>query len=416
MPVYRKIPKLFYPCKDGTYSDHKRQRACTWHDGLKSKEAIKTQQGSGSKQNIIDIPLQGLFLAEQWFQNRANHFSTRTVDNIVTAYKEGNFRWTNFDPITVWQNPQDGKMYVLSGHSRTEAFSRLCSLKAKAQGKTFCSIPAKVVKNISLEEAKNIALESNTLSTPETDLERAAYYRKMRIEENQPITNLKKTGQRLEGRNANHIIALSFLHPSGKTFSALAAMETGHQTSKTNIHNIARWIGNARMSLPLTDQHENEIYIWLVTHKGYGTGKGQISNEREFKSRLGSIVNRRTTFGVLDESLNIQNTLQQSPTERQYNQRIQEASANIRQIEKQIKDKIKELTSRGATETQIQKITAGLEATLRRSRINYQTLIQKKSEVSQHARKEKGLFDGLNGLTSKRSNIYHINNFNLKTL
>ena len=99
----------------------------------------------------------------------------------------------------------------------------------------------------------------------------------------------------MEGANATKIIAFSFLNPNGKTFYALVALDSGDQTSKTNLSSIARWIGNARQNYPLlSNQHENELYEWLVDKKGYGTSKSQISSERDFKMRLASIINKRT--------------------------------------------------------------------------------------------------------------------------
>ena len=149
----------------------------------------------------------------------------------------------------------------------------------------------------------------------------------------------------------------------------------------------------------LTDGHEDELYDWLVTAKGYGTNRGQISSEREFKTRLQSILNKRSTFGVLEERLNIQNNLSRSPIETQYDQQLSEALDQVKGLEKELKEKIRELSARGASESQIQEITKDLEAGLRRARINYQQLLQQKGQIREAVRNELNLFDQLSGIS-----------------
>jgi hypothetical protein len=79
---------------------------------------------------------------------------------------------------------------------------------------------------------------------------------------------------------------------------------------------VSRWIGNARRRFPqLTNFHEDERYNWLITSKGYGNTKAQVNSEKLFLERLASIINKRTTFGILEESLNIQSAIQRIPSE-----------------------------------------------------------------------------------------------------
>ncbi|RME00923.1 MAG: hypothetical protein D6816_13050, partial [Bacteroidetes bacterium] len=203
MPIFHDIPQEFYRCKDGTYSDHARRGACNWHGGLESPEPIERCQTGphGQDTGVFLVPLDDLHTNEEWFQNRAQAFSTRSVENIVNAYLDGKFQWAQFDPITAWHNPADGRLYIISGHSRTEAFRRLCAMGASVDGRSFCEIPTKIVRGISLEEAQRLAMESNTLATPETDIERARYYRRMR-EQGVPESQIKADAKRMEGRNA----------------------------------------------------------------------------------------------------------------------------------------------------------------------------------------------------------------------
>lgn len=359
--------------------------------------AEPVKQSSG----VNMIPIEAINIRRDWFQNRATPYSERSVESIVQAAMSGSFRWSQLDPVTLWVGP-DGKLYMLSGHSRLEAFDRLCRAGAVVDGQTFCNIPAKIEANISLEEAKRIALESNTLSTKETELERAEYYRAMRMQGR----NADNEAKRLEGDNWSTVLALSYLNPSGKTYTTLRALENGDATSKGNIRTIARWIGNARAKYgSLTNFHEDELYTWLVDNTGYGTRTGQISNERDFNNRLASIINRRSTFGQLEDSLNIIANVTLSPVEAQYNQQLAEASEKVKALQKMLDDKIKEYRNRAATENQILELTAPISAQLTRARIEYQALLQKKGDVTQYAKQEVNLFANLSGHRARRKHM-----------
>jgi protein-L-isoaspartate O-methyltransferase len=399
--IVQKIPRTWYRCNDGTFSSHNRKSACNQHCGLATGKPVRLVNADARPRNtaptvpnqasdIVLIPLAEIFTNPEWFQNREKAFSLRSVENIVSAVENGSFTWANFDAITVWLH--QGKYYILSGHSRTEAFTRLCAMRATAQGRDFCRIPAKIVTGISLDEAKRIAMESNTLSTRESDLERAQYYRRQ-LATGTPMQEVKAAAARMEGKESVKVLAFAQLNPNGKTALGLRALENADQTSRNNLANIARWIGNARQTVPvLTDRHENELYDWLVTDKAYGTAKGQISNENEFKARLAAILQKRTAFGVLEDSLNIQGSITKTPTEQTYDGQVVEALQLVTELDKQYKEKIRSLTERGATEAKIQELTAGLQASLTRARVNYQNLLLKRNEVAQASRNDLSLF------------------------
>lgn len=394
--------KVLYPCKDGTMSTHQRRGACNWHGGL--KEAQPKQVGRGrrcSGESDVDfVPLKDIHVAHEWFQNRQAAFSTRSVDNIVTAVQDKAFRWANMDAITLWKNPQDKKLYVLSGHSRFQAFRSLCRAGLKAEGRAFCAIPAKVA-SVDLATAKKMALESNTLATKETPTERAIFYRRQR-QAGMPAAELATLAKRLEGRNANTILAFSYLNENGKTWAAIQALSKGQTDSKVIITSVGRYIGNARKTIAqLTNRHEDELYDWLITQKGYGSGRGQVNSEKKFKERLASIVNKRTTFGVLDDSLNIQSSIHRSPVEQQYNAQLEEAKKAVSDLDKEWKEKIRSLSAQGASDEDIERITAPVVRALRRARITYQGLIAKRADVQAAARNEQTLF-GVNGTRKRR--------------
>jgi hypothetical protein len=391
--ILRKKPKELWRCRDGSLSTHNRRGACVWHGGLRAGKPVKLGKGCGNKVDagVQLIPLGRVHVAHEWFQNRTHAYSERSVDNIVSAAQSGQFKWANLDAVTLWRNPQDDKLYVLSGHSRHEAFRRACAGGMTAEGQGFCEIPAKIV-DVDLATAKKIALESNTLSTKETDLERAVFYRRQRSG-GADAGAMLALAKRLEGRNANTILAFSYLNPAGRTWAALQALENGQADSKNVLKSIGRWIGKARIKYPqLTNSHEDELFTWLLIQKGYGTGRGQVNSETKFSDRLASIINRRTTFGQLEERLNIQENITRSPVEQQYNAQLEAAKQEVADRDKELKEKIRTLASRGATEAEVSRITAPIEVALRRARLQYQNLISKGDQVREAARNEISLF------------------------
>ena len=144
------------------------------------------------------------------------------------------------DATTVWENPQNGKYDVLSGHRSFQAFRSLCAAAKTAEGRGFCAIPAKVTM-ATLAEAKKIALESNTLATKETATERATFYRRQRAA-GMGAKELETLAKRLEGRNANTVLAFSYLNQTGKTWAGVLALSSGQADSKNIITSVGRCI------------------------------------------------------------------------------------------------------------------------------------------------------------------------------
>lgn len=390
--IYPSVPDIF-ECHDGTYSTSSGRRACVRHGGRKSDTPISYGAGGGSTLlPIQDVPLENIHIDRSLFQGREKAYSQRSVDNILADVETGRFVWTNLDPITLWLSP-DGKMFLLSGHSRLRSFELLAKSGAMVDGKKFDRIPAKIIRT-DLPSAQRLALESNTLSTKETDVERAAYYRRLRqdgVEEKRLLEQVKRN----EGRNWVNVYAYTFLSPSGKSWLTLKQFAEQEDTSATLAKSLVKWIGNARKIFPmLTNAHEGELYDWLFEQRGYGTGAGQVSSEAEFKEKLNVFVQKNTFFGQFDDTkpLNILAAQQKSPTELQYDQQISERQREIQEFERQIKAKIKTLTDQGATKNDLARIIAPLEASLRNLRSDLQRLLQKKSEVIEYSKREATLF------------------------
>lgn len=397
--IYPEIPEL-YECNDGTYSTSRTSRACSRHGGRKSGEPVSFGRGGSGLLNIQDVPLSQIKINRELFQGREKAFSRRSVDNIVEDALSGRFAWENLDPITLWSAP-DGKLYLLSGHSRHKAFEILAEQGVKVDGKGFGRIPAKI-RSGSLEAAQRMALESNTLSTKETDIERAAYYRRLRQDgeqERKILDQVKKN----EGRNWSNIYAFTFLSPAGKAWAMLKQFAEGEDQSATLAKSLAKWIGTARRDYPfLTNEHEGELYAWLFENKGYGTGAGQVSNERDFKEKMALFVQKNTFFGVfdVDKPLNILSSQFKSPTELQFDEQIQEKQKQVLELERDIKKQIKELVDRKAKQADIVRIVQPFESALRNRRLELQKLLQKKTEVIEHSKNEVTLF-GIGGFRKK---------------
>jgi len=390
--IYKDVPTEFYQCLDGTYSDHNRNRACSWHGGMvdpdNAVQLCDTPTAAGdSALALNDIPVRDIKIYLEKFQNRKNPYSEQSVQRIIDAVQQGTFRFEEFDPVLVWKAPA-GVLYILSGHSRLEAFTRLCN----SGQQRFCRIPAKVIE-VSAAEAEEIALRSNTLSTKETDTERAMYYRKQ-LMAGAANRVVMETARKNEGTNAARIVSYAYLNPSGKTFTALEALESGDPTSQTIIRAIAQWIGEARMKFPmLSDAHENELYDWLVSG---GFGK-QYKNKADFLRKLATVVEQRTTFGEFDSSrpLNVFNAVTKSFAERQFDAQEQELKERLAEIEKAIKIKTVDYKSRGASEQQIFELLQndyGLQNRVRNQLLN---LMQKKNEVIEQSKNELALFGPL---------------------
>jgi len=230
--IYKEIPQ-FFECNDGYITTG----SCSWHGGFKSKQPLQFGAGGSGLLNIQDVPLSKIHIDRQLFQGREKAFSQRSVDNIVNDVLAGRFVWENFDPITLWLSPE-GKLYLLSGHSREEAFKRLAEMRATADGKGFDRIPAKI-RTGPLADARRMALESNTLSTKETDIERAAYYRKLR-QDGMPEKELLAQVRKNEGRNAANVYAYTFLSPTGKTWATIRQFAESEDTSANIAKSLAK--------------------------------------------------------------------------------------------------------------------------------------------------------------------------------
>ena len=310
-----------------------RERSKKDLDEIKSLQRYKIEPYNAdtmivNENGVIMFPVSELRFDTKSFQNRENEFSEASVNRIIDAVTFDEFNWAIFDPITIWKNPDDGKYYVLSGHSRSEAFRRLAADGATADGRNFEKIPAKIF-NGTFEQAKELALNSNTLSTKETDLERANYYRERRnklqstgAKANETKKRLLELARKNEGKNATKIIYLSYLNPRGVVVDAVTATSDGASVDKNRVAVMAEWVGHLRYDFPqLTDAHEVELFEFLKNGH-YGV---DVKNFNDFAKRVQTAIEKHTEWGNFDaaKSLNLEKNLGKSENEKRYDAELQ---------------------------------------------------------------------------------------------
>jgi len=346
-------------------------------------EINKPEVTPGSQRiKIVDVPLTSISTDTSSFQNRETEFSQESVDKILKAVQEDTFTWTEFDPITLWKN--NGQLYVLSGHSRFEAFKQL-TIRGYAG---FDTIPAEIFEG-SKEDAIAIALRSNTLSTKETPIERANYYREARLHGTSSRAILNEAKE-YEGRNAPTIIALSYLNPNGKAIAFLKALgQEGDTKSKANSLQMARWTGEVRQQFPqLTNEHENEIFDWLKDG-----AYSKIKNLAEISSRINNVV---SGFDFNAENpLNLAHKATKSYVDETYEQQLSDKEKQIKDQQKIIADKQTKYNEAQLTPQEVAEKLVPDNAILSRMQQDYIKLKEKKGAISEANKGILSLFDNI---------------------
>jgi hypothetical protein len=342
--------------------------------------------------SVVLVPVKDIKTDKKLFQNREADFSEESVQRILAAVAAGTFRWEVLDPVVLWRKPGTTDVYSLSGHSRKEAFRRLASQGARVDGRGFEAIPAQITE-CSQAEAVEIARNSNNLSTKETELERAAYYRGLRAE-GKSKKEIDAAAAGYEGKNKTFILNLSYLAPHGQTVQALASFaDAADGSGKEVVRTLADWTGEARRRYPqLTDSHENETFGWLRT--AYGSKAGQLRNKQEFLQRLDTTIARATQFGqfTADEPLNLANRTGKSTVEQEYDERLATAQRTHKDAEKALADKRRELVARQATEKDLARILPTYEVAVTRALQELNKISAQRYEVKDAARNQASLF------------------------
>jgi hypothetical protein len=325
------------------------------------------ESDTGNAFDIDWVPLSDIYTDEKNFQNRADKYSAKSVNSIKNAVENGSFNWFAFDPITLWRNPKNDKLYILSGHSRTQAFRELAQMQPSKEvdGLTFDYIPAKIFEG-TFEQAKNLALNSNALGTPETLTERAEYYRTQReATDKSSWRELKKKA--LREANGQIIWDLSFLPADGVSMQALKSFKAdGGQDSTENflrLATICQWIGKAyQIYKGLSNAHDQELFKFL-NGGGYGSRSGQYFSFTALNDRLEKLYKRnvanddkRNNRGEYTEPFQIA-AYKKDDAQLDI---LDEQKKEVQRAEKELKAKLKEMREGGAEKAQLFRIVTPL--------------------------------------------------------
>lgn len=386
-------------------------------DEIKSLQRYQIEKYDGSnaamqsENGVVLFPVKDLHFDTVNFQNRDAEFSETSVNKIIDAVTWGEFNWAVFDPITIWRNPADGLYYVLSGHSRSEAFRRLSADGEIADGRNFDRIPAKIFDG-TFEQAKELALNSNTLSTKETDLERANYYRTRRekltadgYKQSEIKKRLLELARKNEGKNATKIIYLSYLNPRGAVVDAVAATSDGASVDKNRVAVMAEWVGHLRYDFPqLTDYHEKELFDFLKNGH-YGV---DVKNFNDFAKRVQTAIEKHTEWGNFDasKSLNLEKNLGKSENEKRYDAELDRLKKEWADAENLLTRKLSEFKARqkkdsSITNDQILKAVQTYKDAAILAKGAYLAFRDKRGEYLRADEKQMALFGGLGKPTIK---------------
>jgi hypothetical protein len=279
---------------------------------------------TGRFSSVFDLPRQDIRLDPARFQGRQGEYSEETVNAIVSSGR--------FDPtvsaLVVWKDPDSGKYFLLSGHSRYEAAKRLYESGKQPE---LTSLPVKELMNATEEEAVEYAtIESNRRGTEEGLISDLKAYR-LAVNSGKNATQLKRLFR--PDTKLRRLQELSYLNPRGMFIEQLAAPS---QQSFPYLERNARWVGDMRRQLPtLTDAHERELFDYL-----YGSKKGLNLDKAKFYDLVNNKVNRLDFDPEL--ALNLHDRI--SPTA--YTDPLNE---QMRELDKEIDTAQKEIDNRRAT-------------------------------------------------------------------
>lgn len=334
--LQKRVHALVRRYANGTYSPEKDAVIREAFMALASLLGMSIELPPNTKlMRVTSLRLSDIHADPERFQPRKAAYSEESVERIVNNFDE-----REFDPLRVWLDPQDGKWYVLAGFSRREARRRI----AERDGKNPNSIVIPVDPYEGSEsEAIDFARRENNKGTAQTPAENAAYLRSLRAS-GASSQEVREASKRLYGRNATTVEALSYLNPSGKPLRTLEQFKNDTSDARDAL-TMASWLGKARArDARLTDAHEKELYNWLL--QNYKTKGRKVTNYPSFAAWLANVLEQRTTFGVLDETLNLGSLVSRSPQQVAVEAEVREAEEELRQVKRALDTKRTSLLKR----------------------------------------------------------------------
>jgi len=216
------------------------------------------------------VPIADIYTDPARFQNRTDAFSEVSADAVAQYYDPN-----KFDPIVVWRDPANQRIYVLSGHSRYEGMKRWGE----------ATIPARFFRGSESEAVQFARVDANRAATPESFVEDLKAFRLMRDGDTarglKPVTKAELS-RKFKGRN-HKLEAYSYLNPNGLFIKALSEED---RSLYPFIEIKALWVGELRKEFPeMTNLHEQDIFWFIYGDKAH-LRLDKDSFENEIKKRI----------------------------------------------------------------------------------------------------------------------------------
>lgn len=376
-----------------------------------TKAAIKPQSKippfeilqKGEPGTVYLVPVKMVKTRTDLFQNRKSEYASRSVDNILNAIASGRFSWALFDSILIFWDiygliGTKDEFYVISGHSRLEAFKKLGG--KTVEGRNTAKIPAKIVTSKDLTAIREIALNSNTLGTKESYTERAEYFRTLR-ELGKTATEIREKAKETEGSNASRIVAYSFLSRNGKAIDTIARLEPAIDSSTRN---AGAWLGRARNKFDvLSDFHENEIWDWLIANIGK-----KVSKYADFIEFMEKVIGNKTIQP--DKPLNIASKKVETNYDKEFQKLVNAQLGEVKKIYTLIENNTKRYVQAGLDFKEIQEKLGNLYNSLTVQQIKLFKLLATKVGVKEANKQLNELF-GIDGVKDCRYKITGLANY-----
>lgn len=280
-------------------------------------------------------------------------YSEQTFNRIVNDVKAGTLVFDALPPIQLFER-KNGDLELLAGHSRLAAFEYMNKEGIEYKGKDFSSIRSQIIREsdgVTYEQAKKIAQESNQ-GAVQKPTDNAVYLRGLREKgEISGDADQKQRAEDLYGKSgAQYVIDLSYLNPKGKTFQMLKSLgKSSDKDYQRRIESIASWIGGARKKFDdmISDKHENEMFDWLMDENNFNLA----GNKTKFAQRVQDVIDK-PGFDPRNP-LNLPKRESLSNAELEYRRKVSKLESEIRDQEKLLKDRRKELSDRKLTDKSI---------------------------------------------------------------
>lgn len=218
------------------------------------------------------IPINSIKVDPSRFQNRTDAYSEISANAVAENYDPA-----KFDPITIWLDPKDNEIYVLSGHSRLEGMKRR---KEK-------HIPAKFFEGSEKDAIQFARVDANRLTTAESLVEDINAYRLMKEGDSKrkiEPKSQKEINVTFKGKQPKTLDALSELNPKGQFIEFLSNPELAAEVK--GLKRIAVVVGNFKKDTKtngkeVSNEQENSIFKFILN-----SPKARQINDADLKDLL----------------------------------------------------------------------------------------------------------------------------------